>query len=211
MTLRMRCCSATVVPHVTVQGRTGLMMPIWHCCGVSAEKTTRREAVVLDIVYSLSLLCETENFSDSTPHGGYSSAGRASDCGSEGRAFEPRYPPHQPRVRPGFVVLPDLCPRCDGARRVVVPFANWLRRGRRQCNQSVRGIDRVARQAAMGSSTCRAYPAAGVCGSKATTVAGGRWVRGGCSGFVPATPVRPDEVWNLNLSLMWPQSESCPE
>ncbi len=30
-------------------------------------------------------------------HGGYSSVGRASDCGSEGRAFEPRYPPpHKP-------------------------------------------------------------------------------------------------------------------
>ena len=27
-------------------------------------------------------------------HGGYSSVGRASDCGSEGRAFKPRYPPH---------------------------------------------------------------------------------------------------------------------
>ena len=31
--------------------------------------------------------------SHSSHHGGYSSVGRASDCGSEGRAFEPRYPP----------------------------------------------------------------------------------------------------------------------
>ena len=30
-----------------------------------------------------------------TPHGGCSSAGRALDCGSSGRGFEPHHPPHR--------------------------------------------------------------------------------------------------------------------
>lgn len=59
-------------------------------CGSGA---TRRIRVVGKILYSIHLLCESGRPDDT--HGGYSSVGRAADCGSAGRAFEPRYPPQQ--------------------------------------------------------------------------------------------------------------------
>lgn len=41
-------------------------------------------------MYSIPLLCDSICFDSFRAHGGYSSVGRASDCGSEGRAFKPR-------------------------------------------------------------------------------------------------------------------------
>ena len=53
------------------------------------------------------------DFSDETPkhlsarsaYGGYSSVGRASDCGSECRGFEPHYPPKKERDTFGYIAL----------------------------------------------------------------------------------------------------------
>ncbi len=64
--------------------------PRFPSCGTGA---TRRIRIVGKILYSIHLLCESGRPDDT--HGGYSSVGRAADCGSAGRAFEPRYPPQQ--------------------------------------------------------------------------------------------------------------------
>ena len=44
-------------------------------------------------------------FGNKGEHGGYSSVGRASDCGSECRGFEPHYPPKKERDTFGYIAL----------------------------------------------------------------------------------------------------------
>ena len=81
----------THIVHLCVSGVRGWVIdPRFPSCGTGA---TRRIRVVGKILYSIHLLCESGRPDDT--HGGYSSVGRAADCGSAGRAFEPRYPPQQ--------------------------------------------------------------------------------------------------------------------
>lgn len=120
----------------------------------AAGKTTRREAHVPNIVYSCSLLCETRlasirhhmvDIAQPVEH-----LIVVQKVARSSRVIHPI----SPGFARGFCYFPALCSRCDSARWVVVPLADWLRQGRRQGNQYVRRIDRVARQAAMGSGMC---------------------------------------------------------
>ena len=86
------------------------------------DGTTHGPTFLRTIVYSVPLLHVSPRRWHE--HGGHSSVGRASDCGSEGRAFEPRWPPQEPLpMRRGFSIgaihrrpqrLPPTPDRPDG-------------------------------------------------------------------------------------------------
>ena len=152
-------------------------------------------------------------------HGGLSSIGRASDCGSEGYGFKPRRPPHQseresgPRCDPGATsferctpsVPPEPSPTGGRSprrfRRLVADHSRDLG----PSSGAVRGLEY---QHVLAATACRAASLGHGAGESAARVLGidrdRESVRTGCAGADEYSPAAPHHRLTLELAGLEP-------